>query len=127
MKSPAKEIPELHGKQLPNVRDYDSHIYFRTWNDSLLVGAFEEVARPWNPSSGGPRWSEITEEHWRHFAPYISSAVGRVPILRGAVHDHLLNTPDAFTPDARWILGETPEVRNYFVCVGMNGNSLQVM
>ena len=40
-------------------------------------------------------------------------------------YDFLLNTPDAFTPDGRWILGETPEVANYFVCAGMNGNSLQ--
>ena len=37
-----------------------------------------------------------------------------------------MNTPDAFTPDGAWILGEAPEVANYFVCVGMNGNSLQV-
>ena len=36
-----------------------------------------------------------------------------------------MNTPDAFTPDGRWILGETPEVARYFVCAGMNGNSLQ--
>jgi len=72
------------------------------------------------------RWSAITEEHWRYFIPYISSGVKRVPLLRQAEHDHLLNTPDAFTPDGRWIMGETPEVTNYFVCAGMNGNSLQV-
>ncbi len=124
-----QKIDELEGKQLPNVRDYDSHIYFRTWNDSLLVGAFEPNARPWVNNPGGPGgggWSEITEDHWLHFAPFISSAVRRVPVLKGAVHDHLLNTPDAFTPDGRWIMGETPEVGRYFVCAGMNGNSLQV-
>ena len=38
----------------------------------------------------------------------------------------LMNTPDAFTPDGQWVIGEAPEVANYFVCVGMNGNSLQV-
>lgn len=37
-----------------------------------------------------------------------------------------MNTPDAFTPDGQWVIGEAPEVANYFVCVGMNGNSLQV-
>ena len=40
-----KEIPELAGKKLPNVRDYDSHIYARTWRDSFLIGAFEREAR----------------------------------------------------------------------------------
>lgn len=30
-----------------------------------------------------------------------------------------------FTPDGQWILGESSEVKNYFVCGSMNGNSLQ--
>ena len=38
----------------------------------------------------------------------------------------LMNTPDAFTPDGRWLMGEAPEIGNYYVCAGMNGNSLQV-
>ncbi len=38
-----KELPELRGKQLPNVRDYDNNIYFRTWRNSFLIGAFEKV------------------------------------------------------------------------------------
>ena len=37
----------------------------------------------------------------------------------------LMNTPDAFTPDGGWILGEAPEIGNYYICAGMNGNSLQ--
>ena len=70
-------------------------------------------------------WNDITEAHWRHMANYISSATKRFPILKETEYDFLLNTPDAFTPDGRWILGEAPEIGNYFVCAGMNGNSLQ--
>ena len=55
----------------------------------------------------------------KHFA----SALSKLVLL--LLH-RLMNTPDAFTPDGAWILGEAPEVANYFVCVGMNGNSLQV-
>jgi 4-methylaminobutanoate oxidase (formaldehyde-forming) len=32
----------------------------------------------------------------------------------------LLNGPESFTPDGNFILGEAPEVRNYFVCAGFN-------
>ena len=67
----------------------------------------------------------MQEEHWLHMEPYIRSVLHRLPILKETQYDFLLNTPDAFTPDGRWILGETPEVGNYFVCAGMNGNSLQ--
>ena len=51
-------------------------------------------------------------------AAYISSATKRLPILKETEYDFLLNTPDAFTPDGRWILGEAPEIGNYFVCAG---------
>ena len=58
-------------------------------------------------------------------SPFIHSATNRLNILKEAEYEMLMNTPDAFTPDGRWVIGETPEVANYFVCVGMNGNSLQ--
>jgi hypothetical protein len=32
----------------------------------------------------------------------------------------LLNGPESFTPDGNFILGEAPELRNYFVCAGFN-------
>lgn len=47
-------------------------------------------------------------------------------MLKDCNYPDLTNSPDNFTPDGRWILGETPEVKNYFVACGMNGNSLQV-
>jgi hypothetical protein len=39
-------------------------------------------------------------------SPFIASATNRMPILKEAPYEMLLNTPDAFTPDGRWILGE---------------------
>lgn len=49
-----------------------------------------------------------------------------MPILEACKQPELVNSPDNFTPDGRWILGESAEVKNYFVACGMNGNSLQV-
>merc|ERR1719309_1324338 len=122
-----KPLEQLQNMKFPNVRDYDSQIYVRQLGDRYMMGAFETLARPWDVTKHGidPDWNKIKEEHWIHFEPYIRAAIHRLPILKETQYDNLLNTPDAFTPDGRWILGETPEVGNYFVCVGMNGNSLQ--
>lgn len=61
-------------------------------------------------------------DHWQ---PLWDKAIHRLPILKEVEHPNIYNCPDNFTPDSRWILGESPEVKNYFVAVGMNGNSLQ--
>jgi len=122
-----KHIEGLENQNLPNVRDYDSQMYVRQFGSTFMMGAFETQARPWDVTKHGidPDWKKIKEEHWIHMEPYMRAAMHRLPILKETQYDFLLNTPDAFTPDGRWILGETPEVGNYFVCVGMNGNSLQ--
>ena len=44
----------------------------------------------------------------------------RVPALETAGVKMLLNGPESFTPDGNFILGEAPEVRNYFVAAGFN-------
>jgi len=120
-------IPELEGAKLPNIRDYDNFLYARQSGNQYMIGAYESQARPWDVTKHGmdPEWEAVKEEHWLHFTPYIQSAIHRLPILKAVEYDYLLDTPDAFTPDGRWILGETPEVSNYFVCAGMNGNSLR--
>lgn len=34
----------------------------------------------------------------------------RVPYLNEIQMERLINTPEAFSPDCKWILGEAPEV-----------------
>ena len=47
-------------------------------------------------------------------------ALGRVPALQTAGIKQLINGPESFTPDGNFILGEAPEVRNFFVGAGFN-------
>ena len=112
-----KPTQELESTNFPNVRDYDSQIYVRQFGSSYMMGAFEREARPYDVVKHGidKDWNTIKEEHWLHMESYIRAAQERLPILKEMTFDLLLNTPDAFTPDGRWILGETPEVGNYFV------------
>ena len=49
----------------------------------------------------------------------------RVPALGKAGVQLFFNGPESFTPDDRYLLGETPEVRNLFVAAGFNSIGIQ--
>lgn len=120
-------LPADYHQNLPVVRDFDSYSYMRQWEGGLMAGWFEPEAKPAFkncsvPSSDWMRDLEINEEHWK---PLWNKILNRFPALRELPPPNVYNFPDNFTPDGRWILGESPEVKNYFVAVGMNGNSLQ--
>lgn len=124
---PLAEVTAAPGTTLPCVRDYDSAIYARQWGGGIMVGGFELDAKPAFASHNIPHtdWKSQLPQDWNHFGPYWDKAMHRIPALRSSVNPVLTNSPDNFTPNGKWILGETPEVGNYFVAVGMNGNSLQ--
>ncbi|XP_063223362.1 pyruvate dehydrogenase phosphatase regulatory subunit, mitochondrial-like isoform X2 [Bacillus rossius redtenbacheri] len=120
--------PPLPGLQigLPSVRDYDSHTYTRQWEGGFMAGGFEVEAKPAFTGGQVPSdWVHQLPQTWKQFMPLWEKVLHRLPLLRDVGSPVLRNHPDNFTPDGRWILGETPEVSNYFVAVGMNGNSLQ--
>ena len=50
----------------------------------------------------------------------MKNAIHRTPCLETAQIKMLLNGPESFTPDGNFILGEAPELRNFFVCAGFN-------
>lgn len=56
---------------------------------------------------------------WDHFHQILDPLVNLIPSLRDATLDRLCNGSEAFSPDGRWILGESPEIENYFVAAGM--------
>ncbi|XP_044741154.1 pyruvate dehydrogenase phosphatase regulatory subunit, mitochondrial-like [Chrysoperla carnea] len=113
-------------ENLPCIRDYDGFTYARALDKGLMVGWFEKEARPAFWDKKVPRdWKKHVQSNFQHFLPLWENAVHRLPILKSVSRPQLTNSPDNFTPDGRWILGETAEVNNYFVAVGMNGNSLQ--
>ncbi|XP_029170477.1 pyruvate dehydrogenase phosphatase regulatory subunit, mitochondrial-like [Nylanderia fulva] len=123
-------VPPLSLKistSLPYVRDFDSYSYMREWQDGLLLGWFEPNAKPAFGSGQVPSkdWTKHLKNDSAHWQPLWDKAIHRLPILKEVEQPNIYNCPDNFTPDGRWILGESPEVKNYFVAVGMNGNSLQ--
>ena len=49
----------------------------------------------------------------------------RLPALAHTGINLFFNGPESFTPDDRYLLGETPEVRNLFVAAGFNSIGIQ--
>src|SRR5260370_3458053 len=50
----------------------------------------------------------------------MDNAVTRIPALAEAGIKMFYNGPESFTPDNQFILGEAPELRNFFVGAGFN-------
>jgi len=113
-------IPEIK-KHLPVLRDADACTYFKEDAGKLLVGWFEPVAKPWG-MDGIPANFEFDSlpDDLDHIEPLLEDAIRRVPILGQSGIQLFFNGPESFTPDNRYMLGETPEVRNLFVAAGFN-------
>jgi 4-methylaminobutanoate oxidase (formaldehyde-forming) len=106
---------------LPVMRDPDGFIYFKEEVGGLVMGGFEPVAKPWGVDGIPDNFEfELLPEDWDQFQPLMEAAIHRVPALESAGVKMLLNGPESFTPDGNFILGEAPEVRNYFVAAGFN-------
>nr|MBP6777938.1 FAD-dependent oxidoreductase [Piscinibacter sp.] len=106
---------------LPVMRDPDGFIYYKEEVGGLVMGGFEPRAKPWkvDPIPSTFRF-ELLGEDWEQFEPLLTSAIHRTPCLETAKVKMLLNGPESFTPDGNFILGEAPELRNYFVAAGFN-------
>lgn len=113
-------IPEV-SREWPVLEDPSSYGYFREEGGGLLLGLFEPVCAPWNVGRVPETFSfgEIPPD-WDRMGPYLETAMQRVPITSDIGIRKFFCGPESFTPDLQPIVGEAPEVKNYFVAAGMN-------
>ncbi|MFY9866224.1 MAG: FAD-dependent oxidoreductase [Trebonia sp.] len=109
-------------RDLPVLRDPDGYTYFKEEVGGLVVGGFEPEAKPWVAPDELPYPFEfrLLDEDWDHFAILMGSAIARIPVLADTGIKKFYNGPESFTPDNQFILGEAPELRNFFVGAGFN-------
>jgi glycine cleavage system aminomethyltransferase T/glycine/D-amino acid oxidase-like deaminating enzyme len=108
-------------RDVPVLRVPDECAYYKEDAGKLLMGCFEPAAKPWG-MDGIPEnfcFDSLPPDH-EHFEPILEAAVRRVPALGRAGIQLFFNGPESFTPDDRYYLGETPEVRDLFVAAGFN-------
>ena len=106
---------------LPTLRDPDRLTYYKEEVGGLVMGGYEHNPIPW-AMGGIPKGFHYTllNSNFDHFEQLMELALGRVPALEKAGIKTLLNGPESFTPDGNFILGEAPELKNFFVGAGFN-------
>ncbi len=111
---------------MPTLRIPDEFAYYKEDTGKLLLGCFEPVAKPWGMGGISETFSFGTlPEDINHFAPILEQAVARFPALETAGIQLFFNGPESFTPDDRYLLGETLEQENLFVAAGFNSIGIQ--
>ncbi|MEA2751346.1 MAG: hypothetical protein QOI41_5489, partial [Myxococcales bacterium] len=115
-----EKIPGLSAS-FPVLEDPGSHGYFREEVGGLMIGLFEPICAPWKVEGVPADFSfgEITPD-WDRMGPYLEKAMSRVPISLETGVRKFFCGPESFTPDLQPIVGEAPELKNYFVAAGLN-------
>jgi glycine cleavage system T protein len=115
----------VHGHELPRdtpcLRDPENLVYLREEVGGFLIGGFEREPRAW--SVEGVAWDftqKLLAPDWELFTPIMEGAIRRVPALAQAELMHLVNGPEAITPDSRPLLGPVPGVPGFWVAAGLS-------
>jgi len=118
-------VPGLQ-RGLPVLRVADECTYYKEDAGKILFGCFEPVAKPWG-MDGIPEdfcFDQLPGDH-AHFEPILEQAVRRLPVLETAGIHTFFNGPESFTPDDRYLLGEAPGLRGFYVAAGFNSIGIQ--
>jgi len=116
----SEPVAGVHPK-LPILRDPGRSAYIREEAGKVMVGIFEDVARPWNVA-GIPAdfaFGEIPPD-WDRMQPHLERACARVPVLAETGVKLLFCGPESFTADHNYLMGEAPNLKGFFVAAGFN-------
>ena len=105
----------------PVLEDPANYGYYREEGGGLMLGLFEPVCAPWKVEGvpAGFSFGELPPD-WERMAPYLERTMSRVPVSEQAGIKKFFCGPESFTPDLQPIIGEAPELKNYFVAAGLN-------
>jgi glycine cleavage system aminomethyltransferase T len=114
-------------RDMPIVEDPDLFAYYRDEMGGLMLGLFEPVAKPWGMDKPGglggiPQtfsFGEIAPD-WERMMPHLDRAMERIPIVKEAGIHKFFCGPESFTPDMGPLMGEAPELKNFYVAAGFN-------
>jgi len=106
---------------LPIFEDPDRFAYYREETGGLMVGLFEPVSAPWSLDKipDDFTFGEIPS-NWDRLAPFLEVAMETLPALEHVGVRKLFTGPESFTPDNGFIVGESPELDNFFIAAGFN-------
>jgi 4-methylaminobutanoate oxidase (formaldehyde-forming) len=105
----------------PVLEDPASYGYYREEGGGLMLGLFEPACAPWRVEGIPADFSfgELPPD-WDRMGPYLEKTMSRVPVTENTGIRKFFCGPESFTPDLQPIVGEAPELKNYFVAAGLN-------
>jgi glycine cleavage system aminomethyltransferase T/glycine/D-amino acid oxidase-like deaminating enzyme len=105
----------------PVLEDPANYGYFREEGGGLMLGMFEPVCAPWKVEGIPADFSfgELPPD-WDRMGPFLEQTMSRIPVSSQVGIRKFFCGPESFTPDLAPVLGEAPELRNYFVAAGLN-------
>ncbi len=118
---PVEKLP----RDLPCVVIGEERFYFKEDAGKLLIGAFEEHAKPWGRQgiSSSFEFDELPFD-MEHMEPTLERLFQRMPLLEKLGIKTFFCGPESFTPDGRPYLGPAPEMPGLFIAAGMNSNGI---
>ncbi|MEZ5095563.1 MAG: FAD-dependent oxidoreductase [Nocardioides sp.] len=105
----------------PIFEDPSCYGYYREEGGGMMVGLFEPRAAAWRVEGIPAEFSFGTlPPDWDRMAPFLETAMARVPVTMEVGVRTFFCGPESFTPDLAPAIGEAPGIRGYFVAAGMN-------
>ncbi|MEM7534430.1 MAG: FAD-dependent oxidoreductase [Chloroflexota bacterium] len=113
-------------RNLPTLRDPGGYTYYKEEVGAILAGFFEPNAKPWGMNGIAEDFEFGTlPEDWDHLDPALDAMLHRMPILENTGIHTFFNGPESFTHDDRYHIGESPEIKNFYVAAGFNSIGIQ--
>ena len=115
-----KAFNESTGKELPMTIDFGGEIYVRQEGGGMLLGTYEQDARPWSPEE--TPWdfgSQLLKPDLDRITPEMSVASKHIPSMATVGIKQVVNGPFTFAPDGNPLVGPIRGLRNYWLACGV--------
>jgi len=110
---------------LPNMRDHDLSIYFKTQGDSLALGGYEKNPEFW-PDVDPEFHFGLFDLDWDTFNQNLEGHIQRCPLIETLGIKSTVCGPESFTPDHKPLVGPDVDLRGFVHCCGFNSMGMML-
>jgi len=110
---------------LPNMRDHDLSIYFKTQGDSLALGGYERNPEFW-PDVDPEFHFGLFDLDWDTFNQNLEGHIQRCPLIETLGIKSTVCGPESFTPDHKALVGPDVDLRGFVHCCGFNSMGMML-
>jgi dimethylglycine dehydrogenase len=121
-----EEMPEVAAHldagnpELGMVIDFDGEIYMRQEGRGMLMGTYEQDARPWSPNETPADFGfDLLPPDWERIAPSLNIGFEHYPAFKKAGIKKVVNGPFVFAPDGNPVIGPAPNRPGLWLACGV--------